>query len=344
MMDLRGTPPVNELGHRAATYSLRAPEIPHIHIPILPSEVKLGLPACRDFGGEDLMSEDLKNIAQVHHVAVDQTSKWKYEWRRSAQMILPFLYLGPLVAAKDRDFLEAVGITMLLSIRDTKSAQARLLCADRVARELGIASAAIDVAGTQELIAAFPSATKTINDHLLTVYRSQNIYSSSPGSGSVTINQNTAQRGKVLVFCESGNERSACVVVAYIMAIYGMDIIQAVQFVQSQRFCVALDDALKGILWSWRDILQAKRDVREAQTQIQSTSYNENDQPQVLGLDRSADLVSARKKSKRQIEETVDEIEGEESGGLDRDRFDGRRNFAPFLDNSDSAIPGFSPL
>jgi serine/threonine/tyrosine-interacting protein len=344
-MDLHGMSPLDEHGQRAATYSLRAPDTPHIHIPTLPSEAELELPAYHDLGGEDLTSEDLKNIAQVHHVAVDQTSKWKYEWRRSAQMILPFLYLGPLVAAKDKEFLQAAGITMLLVIRDTKSAQARLLCADKAAHELGIASAAIDVAGTQELIAAFPCVTKTINDHLLAVYRSQNIHTSNLGNESVTINQNTFQRGKVLVFCESGNERSACVVVAYIMAIYGMGIIQAVQFVQSQRFCVALDDALKGILWSWHDILQAKRDVREAQTQMQSASCNVNDWLQVPVPGGKVNFVSVRKKSKRQIEETVDdEMEVEGSGGLDRDRFDGRRNFAPFLDNSDSATQGFSPL
>jgi hypothetical protein len=327
------TPLFIEHTRRADTYSLRAPETPHIHIPTVPSEVKLELPAYHGLGGEDLTSEELKNVAQVRHVVVDQTSKWKYEWRRCAQAILPFLYLGPSTATKDKVFLQGAGITMLLVIRDTKSAQARLLSADKVAQELGIASVAIDVAGAQELIAAFPSAIKTINEHLLSVYRGQDVNASDSANGSVTINRDTFRRGKVLVFCESGNERSACVVVAYLMAIYGMDIVYAVQFVQSQRFCVGLDDAMKGILWSWNEILRARRDVRDAQYQMNTASRNANNQVQAPAPDGSVTFSTEPKNGKRQLEDTVDdEMEVEGSRELDRDRFEGRRPFAPFLD------------
>jgi serine/threonine/tyrosine-interacting protein len=335
-MDLHGAPPV---GHalRTSAYSLRAPQTPHIHIPILPTEAEIELPSHLDFDTEDLTSADLKNVAQVRHVAVDQTSKWKYEWRRSAQMILPFLYLGPLVAAKDKDFLKEARITMLLVIRDSKSAQARLLNADKVATELGIASEALDVAGAQELIAAFPFAIRTINDHLLSVYHNQEISSSNSANESATSSQNTSSRGKILVFCESGNERSACVVVAYIMATYGMGLAKAVQFVQSQRFCVALDDAMKGILWSWHEILQARRDVRQAQSQMQTAACNVESQSAIQTRDNPVTFIPVRKSSKRQIEEVADEsTEAEGLNRMDYDVLDGRRYFAPFFDHPDS--------
>lgn len=312
-----------ELAPRATIYSLGPPSPPSINIPHFPDDGSIELPAFEGVCGEDLTQEDLKTITQVHHVIKNQTRNWKYEFRREAQLILPFLYLGPYVAARDIKFLRHEGITMLLAIRDTMSAQAHQLSGDRFAKELGIASATIDVSDSQELIAAFPRAIKTINEHLLSVYREQSLMCRD---GSIIINKSTFKRGIVLVFCESGNERSACVVAAYIMAVYGVDLITAIQFVQSQRFCLALDDPMKGLLLSFQDILEAKRAIHSAKS------------VDVKQASAVMDPVIFRpsKQNKRRIDDTChDEMEVDVSGEMDSGRFEGRKPFMPFIDRDE---------
>jgi serine/threonine/tyrosine-interacting protein len=316
-----------ELAPRTAYYSLGPPSPPSIPIPHIPDSGGIVLPAYEGVGGEDLTQDDLKEITQVSHTAVDQTRNWKYENRREAQLITPFLYLGPSVAAKDIKFLQTEKITMLLVIRDTKSAQAFILSGDKVANQLGIESAAVDVSGSQELIAAFPRAIKAINDHLLSIYRLQALTGTGHSDGNIIIDQSTFKRGKVLVFCESGNERSACVVAAYMMAVYGMDLVAAIQFVQSQRFCIALDDQMKGLLLSFQDILEAQRAVRKWNTAaIAPVPVTQN----------PTTFDSMRRNSKRHIEDTMDEeMKVDVSGEMDDGRFEGRTSFRPFLDRDD---------
>ncbi|KAK3081559.1 hypothetical protein LTR53_020464, partial [Teratosphaeriaceae sp. CCFEE 6253] len=77
--------------------------------------------------------------------------------------------------------------------------------------------------------------------------------------------QRTGKVGKVLVFCESGNERSAGVVAAYLMETHAdVDFIKAMQLVQAQRFCANFDDAMKRLLQGYWDILRAGRQVAAA--------------------------------------------------------------------------------
>jgi serine/threonine/tyrosine-interacting protein len=297
----------------AQEYSWRAPSPPHIHIPSIPEDQRISLPAYNGVGGDQITEGDLKVITQIPHIVFDNTREWKYECRREVQLITPFLYLGPSVGAKNRDFLSREGITMLLAIRDTRSAQAHLLSADKVAAELGIASASVDVAGNQELIAAFPKAVKLINDHLLQVYQQQAINKENPSDGSIRINAATFRRGKVLVFCESGNERSACVVAAYLMTMYGMDLVNAVQFVQSQRFCVALGDSLKSLLLAFQDILQARRDVGQ-------------------GSQNQPKPAPKRHYSETNSGEDGDTTMDTETELMDAERFRDRGDFMPFID------------
>lgn len=223
-------------------------------------------------------------------------------------MILPFLYLGPSSAARDTKFLAKEGITMLLVIRDSMSAFARLLSGEKAAAELGIEADAIDVASNMQLIAAFRPGTKTINDHLLRVYKHRVNNGADPND--------TATRGKVLVFCESGNERSAAFVAAYLMSTYSIDLISAIQFVQGQRFCVAFDDALKSLLANYQDLLNA--------------------QLQIMGTGRpGSPAFDAGSKRRRERDEDSDMDMDQED---DRERFGGRGNFAPFRDSADRPI------
>ncbi|KAK2764348.1 hypothetical protein FQN54_009041 [Arachnomyces sp. PD_36] len=183
--------------------------------------------------------------------------EWTYGMRRKAQMILPFLYLGPSSATKDLEFLRAEGITLLLAIRTTQSAQAHLVGGSKAAAELGIEADSFDVLDQQGLIAVLPSVIRQINDHICPASPSQ--FGSVPQLG---VNGN-GQR-KVLVFCESGNERSASVIVAYLMAMVNLDLFPAIHAVQSRRFCISIEEQMRHALASFHSILQAKRDVARA--------------------------------------------------------------------------------
>ena len=251
---------------------------------------------------------------------------WVYEQRRNAQQILPFLYLGPMSAARDRDFLLREGITMVLAVRNTMSAQAKLL-GSRAAQDLGIATRMVDVAGNQELIAAFPRAIEVINAHLTAMYQHEQLRITQGGSS--TQGHLPTAPGKVLVFCESGNERSATLVTAYIMAMYSTDLIKAIQIVQAQRFAVAFDDSLRNLLSTYEIILRAKRDV------VQADSHFAGLRDRLGGREQNG-CGNERfgKSSKRTLDDAYEEEMDmdEEDQNLDYGRFERRGGSAPFQD------------
>jgi len=280
----------------SGAYSWRAPSPPHIDIPAMKKDRSRDLKYCGSSESDSREDHEiLREIAQGNH-EVDRKD-WKYESRREAQAILSYLYLGPSSAARDVDFLREKGITMLLVIRDTTTAS--FFSGRKAARELGIVSESIDVQGNLELIRAFPRAIKIINDHLIQSYHAMNASvqsSSSPGFLPAC--------GKVLVWCESGNERSVATVAAFLMATYDFDFMEAIQHIQSRRFCIALDDGIKHTLLSYNQLLQARRSVSTAS-------------------------VVRMKRSRDEVEDDLD-VEMD-VGMLDDDslRFEGR-HFAPF--------------
>ncbi|KAJ6013596.1 hypothetical protein N7540_008187 [Penicillium herquei] len=178
-------------------------------------------------------------------------SQWSYEMRREAQSILPFLSLGPSSVLRDGNYLRDQGFTLLLAIRNTHSALARLVSGEKAAAELGIQSDTIDVLDNQELISAFPRAIRRINDHLAGVDK----------EFSPPEYQDQNGMRKVLVFCETGNERSAAVVIAYVMTMMNQGALEATRMIQQHRFCVSIEDAVKRLLTAFDSILCAKRDV-----------------------------------------------------------------------------------
>ena len=232
-----------------------------------------------------------------------------------------------MAAARDQDFLQREGITMVLAVRNTRSAQAKVL-GSKTAEELGIESKAIDVAGNQELIAAFPKAIAVINTHLSKMYQLQQVKaapSTTPG-----LAHSPAAPGKVLVFCESGNERSATVVTAYIMAMYSTDLIKAVQIVQAQRFAVAFDDPLRNLLSTYEIMLKAKRDVIQADSRMAGHGG-----AGMLGTG-SGMLEGFASSSKRTLDDAYDD-DIDMNGGeehMDHERFERRMGSAPFHDGS----------
>lgn len=248
-------------------------------------------------------------MTEGDHVSV-ATRDWKYDWRRKAQPILSFLYLGPSSAARDITYIQTQGITMLLVIRDSRSATAKLLGGEKIAKQLGIEAAAIDVADYQQLIAAFPRAIQTINNHLVSEYRKHHPYGVHQGTKSRTT------WGKVLVFCESGNERSAEVVAAYLMSMYSLNLISAIQYIQTQRFCVAFDDSMKNLLYNYQQLLEARRSVAVATLQpVPNGTSNAINQPKA-------------KRGRDEVE--INDEDMDLDGADDEARFMGRTTFVPF--------------
>ncbi|CAD6580003.1 MAG: hypothetical protein ASARMPRED_009320 [Alectoria sarmentosa] len=317
----------------AQIWSFRVPSPPRIIVPP-PALNSYGVPdlhivqdAFYDFESSGFKNaEFLQTVTYGNFMTINNMLEWKYEQRRMAQQILPFLYLGPMSAAKDRNFLQGEGITMVIAVRNTMSAQAKLL-GSKAAQELGIDTKMIDVAGNQELIAAFPRAIEAINSHLSAMYQQDQVRRAKAAATGQAHLQSTP--GKVLVFCESGNERSATLVTAYIMAMYATDLIKAIQIVQAQRFAVAFDDSLRNLLSTYEIILKAKRDVVQADNRFVGVPGGTKDAGASIGNDDGAG-----KRSKRTFDDTYDD-DMEIDGGnvhLDYGRFEMRDGSAPFQD------------
>ncbi|KAH3151354.1 hypothetical protein KXV81_002244 [Aspergillus fumigatus] len=249
----------------------------------------------------------------VHRVMAPD---WDYMMRRQAQAILPFLYLGPVSCLKDKAWLAQEGFTLLLAIRNKRSAQARLVSGEKVGAELGIEADAVDVMDNQELISAFPYAIRRINDHLVSCGPA--VHSNAPK--------------KIFVFCESGNERSATVVIAYLMVMLNLNMAVASHLVQLRRFCICVEEPLRELLASFQSILDAKRDVYKA---IQASTS-----------DSTSGIPQATVSRKRNIADRFDEPTG--SGGdmlglemdmnmniMDDGAIDSKKPLAPFQDRSD---------
>ena len=267
----------------------------------------------------DVENEELLKLLQWF-TSGDHTvhaTEWTYETRRSSQAILPFLYLGPFTTAKDVDFITKNGITMLLVIRDSRSALSGLLSGKKVAEQLGIQHAAVDVGGSAQLIQyGFPSVIRIINNHLLAKY--QECAPPGPLPHGPPFEAKPPTWGKVLIFCESGNERSAAAVASYLMAMYQVDMVSAVQYVQTQRFCIALNDELKHLLFNFQQLLEARRGVLKTQAFDGLPAHN----------------GKAMNTTKRNIAEV--DREDYDMGGMgdsdDAARFQSRKQSAPFHD------------
>ncbi|KAL8712523.1 MAG: hypothetical protein Q9220_003371 [cf. Caloplaca sp. 1 TL-2023] len=299
----------------AQPWSQHVPSPPRVIVPPPPVDEN-GIPDLQinglqsynpGFGGVD-NTDFLSTMVDGSFWARQAPLDWEYKQRYTAQPILPFLFLGPITAARDTRFLQDNGITMILAVRDSQHAYSRLL-ESKVAVELGIPCCTVDTAGPQELIAGFPRGTQIINAHLSELYHSQK-----------------TRQGKVLVFCESGNERSAAMVVAYLMAMYPMDLIKAIQVVTARRFSAALNDQMKLLLQTYASILQAKRDVVRSAQQSHTSCSDSVHHPR-------HDVHS----NKRTLDEADDNKMAVEGGEvvMAGARVEEREGAAPFNDPSD---------
>ncbi|PNS16724.1 hypothetical protein CAC42_4688 [Sphaceloma murrayae] len=291
--------------HATSHFQARVPSPPRIHIPA-------PLPDTRT------MHESIPYITPLSAVAPAQVSTsaaldWSYNQRRSAQQILPHLHLGPISCAKDASYHRSHGITLLLGIRAANRFQAAAHDAvARLAASSGLQSRTVVADSLPELIRVFPEITAAINDH---------VSSSSPASAPK----------KVLLFCESGNDRSAGACAAYLISVlHGVDHIKAMQLVQSQRFCCNFDDGLKRLLQGYWDIVRAEREVNRCLTA--GKTERDDDQRGYMGSFGATGPQNAGCKAKRGRE-----VDAEAGADADMDVQDdlerfGGRTFVPFVD------------
>ena len=106
-------------------WTQRLPSPPRINVPPPLLDTR-GLPDLGIAEGSiDFEANGFTNAAflrQVTHGNIifhNNMIEWQYEQRHQAQQILPFLYLGPVAAARDVDFLQRSGITMVVAVRNT---------------------------------------------------------------------------------------------------------------------------------------------------------------------------------------------------------------------------------
>jgi serine/threonine/tyrosine-interacting protein len=158
------------------------------------------------------------------------------------------------------------------------TARARFLSSNVHAAPAEIRHEVIDVPDTRELISQFQRATDIIDQHY---------FSSLPPGVQASMNQPLdgrllnhfcrqwkatypnkplPQGGSTLIFCESGNEQSAVVAAAYVMQFLDGNAIQAIQMVQSRRFCVCYNDSTKWMLANYEPIWTARRQSRIQQS------------------------------------------------------------------------------
>ncbi|GAB7359092.1 hypothetical protein MBLNU230_g5163t1 [Neophaeotheca triangularis] len=309
--------PSMEHVHRSTEFNFRTPTPPRIIVPP-PTLNSDAIPEIT------LKALGWENRNFVHSNAL---LEWSYERRREAQMILPYLYLGPMSAAKDGNFLTREGITMVLGIKQKHGLGAKLMQnAMLKAQELGIQYAAFEVGSDQELAQTFASTTQTINDHIM---------QKRIGAGKTA--------GKVLVFCESGNERSAAVAAAYLMETHDdVDFIKAIQLCQAQRFCTNFDDKIKVLLQARWTFIVAQRQVAKnggAKEGLEGNVRSEDSGSDVHtddglghGMANLAVDVSMKQEGTKEVKQKRELERDEEDEDMDdKERFGGRQ-FVPFED------------
>ncbi|SPJ81495.1 related to protein tyrosine phosphatase [Fusarium torulosum] len=298
-----------------APYSRRAPSPPFIHIPPTGQCGGAGvpnlMPSYENVDPSQLTAADVEIITQnAMQIATDRAADWSYELRRDAQKLVDFLYLGPNSVVKDHSWLASEGITMIMVTRDARMAGRKLMTVEKAAEALGIAVQYVDLDGYDTLIRDLPGIIRLTNDHLLSIYHRQAQGRSQ--NGDIMVDPITFRRGKVLITCETGNDRSAAIAAAYIMAVFGKDMVTAVQFITIQRFCCSFDEDVKRKLQSWEDILRARSQIASETATPQNAMHAKRHIADVMDTDENSDV--------------------KEHLTLDQERFEGRSAFVPFVD------------
>ncbi|UKZ82741.1 hypothetical protein TrVFT333_010537 [Trichoderma virens FT-333] len=270
--------PVQSAVIRSAAYSYRPPSPPKITVPVQ-GQKTIKLEPSYDLVDPRKISREQFTIVTGNRtqISVDRSTRWRYEQRRDAQHILDFLSLGPTSIVRDHEFLRREAFSMLVVVRDAR-APLNLPSVNKATTALDIPLCYIDVEPSQ-LVKAFRQIVSVINTHLLSVHHMT--------AGTC--------RGKLLVTCDTGNMLSPSLVVAYVMAMFGQDMMAAVQFVSVQRFCANFDEEAKQAFLTWQDL-------NNAGVTVAGQSHNANDHMQ-------AAFVQGKANNKRDLDDMMEGVE-----------------------------------
>jgi len=272
----------------------------------------------------------------------DPYTEWNWTNRQTAQAILPQIYLGPFVAAKNAGFLQTHGITCVIGLHsvDTSSStpafSASFKAVSRAASVLDIEQHVYQIHSFQHLIATFPVLVQAINSHLQSC--------SASSSSTTTISEQPHQVKRILIFDETGNNYAALACAAYLVSILELIFeidedgnvqevyLKVMQYIQAKRPCVFFDKPGKGILKTWGELCSARRDAL--------CSFHEKNGLSISGMNGESkkrgfrEITSAQ--SCREDDDMVLLDQCEEADGVDDNERFYERSFAPFVDVNES--------
>jgi serine/threonine/tyrosine-interacting protein len=303
-------------------YTDRKPSPPFIPIPVQHIDANaelMTLPSRLDSVDGGFMTEMERAIITQNETiqAYNMSVFWEYKMRHDVQKVAPWLYIGPRTVLKEkRAFLLEQGITKVILVLETLLSRMMETYARDASQALGGIDVTCIIADTSvQLMHQFPDLLASINHHLVKTHQDQ----VTAGVDGASI-----KRGKVLVACQTGNDRANVVAAAYLMATYGCEMTEAVQFVGMCRFCCDFNEEAKRALLTFGDLIKARSALRGPSGSLDSSGFT--------------------RVRKRNIHET--EAEDEAMGGsgstwqtdlftrdtMDAGRFSGREAFKPFVE------------
>jgi hypothetical protein len=303
---------------RAEDYTHELPSAPRVNIPS--PNFSLWSSPNLDVGRVIPNPDPRLNVDFLNDTDVDYSAflrqlpgHWDYSMRRDAQEVLPFLYLGPLTAAKNRDFLRRVGITMVLGVQPNSPLGTKLTVgAFKVADELGLTKSVIVASDHNDIISFLSHAADLINEHLASMHQRAQVSTAA------------SREGKVLVFCETGNDKSAAIVAAYLMQTFSnIDCVRAVQICSHRRFCCTFGDSLRHTLDTFWGMVLAKREVIDGSL-LSTLSLQDS-----AAAHQDSGQRESRKRT-RSDEDGKGEAVNTNGSTDDAERFQGR-NLTPFV-------------
>lgn len=307
---------------RQEEYTSHIPSPPRIYIPppLIKSNPKDGMAIGAPRSNEDPeYNIDFLTDALSGHLVCQYMGEWTYDSRRQAQQILPFLYLGPASVAT-KEYLSTNNFTLLMGISlEPIYFIARAL---KAAEQANIESHAAVVKSQADLVSNFSSITKQINNHLVRLHRA---HTADPVL-------HPSLTGKVLVVCETGSDKSAAVVVAYLMETFQKtNLQQAMQIVITCRFSCNLTPFTTQLA-AYEQVLRARNTLSSAQGIDETLSAPTTGggaattaQENIVQRVRTPDVNENFRRERDRFLHNVDDDEF-----ADRERFSGRHGPQPF--------------
>uniref|UniRef100_A0A060SXG8 ARAD1A03498p n=1 Tax=Blastobotrys adeninivorans TaxID=409370 RepID=A0A060SXG8_BLAAD len=157
-------------------------------------------------------------------------SHWRHEARHEAQEVVPGLWLGPASVLEDKEFLTRNYIWACVSLVDPGTK--------------------VNCPISLQMYKFHPG--NKINDSTCLV--------SAFGQINRLIDLLRRSGTPVILVCENGNDKSAAAAAAYMIhSDHSLDFVDAIQRVQTTRFCISLDDISKYNVRTFWDLSQAHR-------------------------------------------------------------------------------------